>query len=300
MIIAIAWFAILVSSPLSDALVNRVVSISNPDVTLPLWSDLVKIAILSLLLVIVSLRPHLRPIRGFVMVVFAYSVGYLLVHLFKATPLWIRFSASAPKYEWVLAESLLHFTTTLLMVVTALTHGPTRKDLFLTKGDLSVSTRWHLFGLNISWYALTALFAILILCMAGGFLVMRLNVGADDRLLSSLIGALPFIILFPILNAINEEVRFRNALLAEAEPVVGDNAALLMTTALFGLVHFGGFLGTSGPGGSFLSGLTYAGGAACMGWINGQSILKTRGILAAWIIHASADLAIILGYVLIS
>jgi membrane protease YdiL (CAAX protease family) len=114
--------------------------------------------------------------------------------------------------------------------------------------------------------------------------------------LSRLIGALPFIILFPILNAINEEVRFRNVFLAEAEPVVGGNAALLMTTAPFRLVHFGGFLGTSSPGGSFLSGITDALGAACVGWINGRATLDTRGMLAAWIIHASADLVIILGY----
>jgi hypothetical protein len=89
------------------------------------------------------------------MAVFAYSAGYLLVRLFKASPSWISFSASAPKYQWVLAESLLHFVTTLLMVVTAFTHGFNRKDIFLTKGNLSVSTTWHLFGANISWYILT-------------------------------------------------------------------------------------------------------------------------------------------------
>jgi membrane protease YdiL (CAAX protease family) len=147
---------------------------------------------------------------------------------------------------------------------------------------------------------LDPLFALLILCLTGGFLVMRLKVGSNDDLWFRLIGALPFIILFPILNAINEEVRFRNVLLAEAEPVVDDNMALLMTTALFGLVHFGGFLGASGPAGSSLSGTTYALGAACMGWIAGRSILETRGILSVWIIHASADLVIIPGYIVIS
>ena len=70
-----------------------------------------------------------------------------------------------------------------------------------------------------------------------------------------------------------------------------------MTTILFGLPHFGSFLGTSGDGRTLLSGLTYALGTTCMGWIAGKSILETRGVLAAWIMHA-ADLVIILGYIL--
>ena len=127
---------------------------------------------------------------------------------------------------------------------------------------------------------------------------MRLDPSGNDDVSTKLIEALPVVILFPLLNAINEEVRYRNVLLAEAEPVVGADGALAMTTVLFGLNHFDSFLGTSGPGGSLLAGLAYALGATCLGWIAGRSMLETRGVLAAWLIHASADLVIILGYTL--
>ena len=116
--------------------------------------------------------------------------------------------------------------------------------------------------------------------------------------LAKLVPALPYLIMFPVLNSLIEEVRYRNVLLAMGTPVLGTASTLLMTTALFGLSHFVSFLGTSGSGGSWIAGLAYALGAAYIGWINGKSMLETHGTLAAWIMHASADLIIILGYIL--
>jgi membrane protease YdiL (CAAX protease family) len=291
----IAWFAILVSSPIFNSLVDRLFS-TNADTQQ--WADLVKVVIISLLVVIAMVSPQLRPTRGFLIVLLAFSVGYFFVNQFEKGQLWLSFRNSSPNYQWVMADSLVQFLPTALMLAVAFAHGQTGKSLFLTKGDLSATSVIDLFGPNSSWVKLTPIFSILFLVITGSFLAFRLHMNGSDILFSKLMTALPYVILFPILNAIIEEVRFRNVLLAIGEPVLGGTTVLLMTTTLFGLSHFGSFLGASGAGGSLAAGLVYAIGAAYIGWICGRSILETRGVLAAWIIHGFSDLVIILGYIL--
>ncbi|MGC8595227.1 MAG: CPBP family intramembrane glutamic endopeptidase [Candidatus Kryptoniota bacterium] len=135
------------------------------------------------------------------------------------------------------------------------------------------------------------------LVITGAFLLSRLQIRSNEIFLSKFIPALPYLIIFPTLNPFIEEIRYRNVLLGLGVPVLGATSTLLMTTVLFGLSHFVSFLGASGSGGSFVMGLTYALGAACMGWVNGKSMLETHGVLEAWIMHMSADLIIILGYI---
>ncbi|KPV54878.1 hypothetical protein SE17_00990 [Kouleothrix aurantiaca] len=299
MVIAIAWFALLASSDIPYILLDTLFSLSSIPTGSALWSDIARVAILGVLSVIISSQPDLRPIRGFLIALFAFSSGYLFIHLFKQSPYWIQFRTSTLTYQWTMVNALLQSVPALFMLMAAFAHGRTRNDLFLTKGDLSVASKWRLFGSNTSWYRLTPIFSILMLC-TGGFLAIRLKGSINDDFATNLIAALPVIILFPLINAIAEEVSYRTVLLAEAEYVVGGDVALFMTTLLFGLNHFDSFLGMSGPGGSFLAGFVYALGATFLGWIAGRSLLETRGVLAAWIIHASADLIIILGYVLAS
>lgn len=291
----IAWLAILVSSAIFNPLVDR---LFFANATTERWSDLVKVVIISLLFVITMAWPKLRPIRGFLIVLLTFSVGYLFVHQFEESQLWLSFRNSSPNYQWVMADSLVQFLPTALMLAVAFTYGQTRRSLFISNGDLSATSAINMFGPNASWVKLTPLFSILFLVITGSFLVFRLRVNSSDILFSRLMVALPFVVLFPILNAIIEEIRFRNVLLAIGEPTLGGTTVLLMTTTLFGLSHFGSFLGTSGARGSLAAGFTYAIGAAFIGWICGRSILETRGVLAAWIIHGSSDLVIILGYIL--
>jgi membrane protease YdiL (CAAX protease family) len=291
----IAWLAILVSGPIFNSLVD---GLFFTNATMERWSDLAKVVIISLLVVIATAWPELRPIRGFLIVLLAFSVGYFFVNQFEKGQLWLSFRNSAPNYQWVMADSLVQFLPTGLMLAVALACGQTRKSLFLTKGDLSATSVIDLFGRNASWVKLTPLFSILFLVITGSFLIFRLHLNSSDVLFSRLMTALPYAVLFPILNAIIEEVRFRNVLLAIGEPVLGATTVLLMTTTLFGLAHFGSFLGSSGARGSLAAGLVYAIGAAYIGWISGRSILETRGVLAAWVIHGCSDLVIILGYIL--
>ncbi len=291
----IAWLAILVSSPIVDTVLRR---FFFPNVSSELGPDIVKAVFIGLLIVVVSARARLRPGRGFLIALFAFSIGYLFVHRFEESQIWLGFRNSSLSYQWVMADSLLQFLPAALMLAVAFAQGQTIKGLFLTRGNLLASSVIKLFGPNATWVKLTPLFSILFLVISGAFLVVRLHIKSTDILSSKVMIALPYLVLFPILNSIIEEIRYRNVLLATGESVLGGTSVLLMTTTLFGLSHFGSFLGTSGTGGNLLAGLTYALGAALMGWINGRSILETRGILTAWIIHACSDLVIILGYIL--
>ncbi len=293
----IAWFAIFVASPIFNSLVDKFFFANT---AAGWWLDIVKVAVIGLLLVISLVWSQLRRIGTFLAALLAFSFGYLFVDLFERSQIWLNFRNSSLTYQWVMADSLVQFLPTALMLAVAFANRQTWKSLFLARGDLSARSVIKLFGPNSSWAKLTLCFSILFLALTGSFLVFRLHTLSSDILFSRFVRAFPYVIVFPILNAINEELRYRNVLLAVGEPVMGGTLTLLMTTVLFGLVHFGSFLGTSGTGGSPIAGFFYALGAAYMGWVNGRGILETRGVVAAWIIHASADLVIILGYILIA
>jgi membrane protease YdiL (CAAX protease family) len=150
---------------------------------------------------------------------------------------------------------------------------------------------------NRTWRTLVTPIALCFMLVTGSFLLFRL--WGQEVYVDHLVRALPIIILFPIVNAINEEVRFRNVFFAAGTSQFNRKSLLQLTTVLFGLAHFGSYLGTSGTGGNLASGLAYALGAAALGWINGTATLDTKGIAAAWIIHAASDLVIIVGYALV-
>ncbi len=291
----IGWIAILVSSPIFNSLANRFIF---ANAARDYWPDIVKVAVISLLIFVAFGRPQLRPMTGFLIILLAFSIGYLFVNQFEETQVWLNFRNSSPNYRWVMADSLVQLIPTALMLIAAFIYGQTLKSLFLTKGDLSAPSAIDLFGANATWTKLTPIFSVLFFAVTGIFLLLRLRVSGSEVWLAKLVPALPYLIMFPVLNSLIEEVRYRNVLLAMGTPVLGTASTLLMTTALFGLSHFVSFLGTSGSGGSWMAGLAYALGAAYIGWINGKSMLETHGTLAAWIMHASADLIIILGYIL--
>lgn len=93
---------------------------------------------------------------------------------------------------------------------------------------------------------------------------------------------IPVILLVAALNAINEELPYRAALLSQFLPAVGKNQALWITTVLFGVGHFYGI-----PNG--IIGVLMAG---FLGWFMGKSILETKGIFWAWLIHFLQDIIV--------
>jgi hypothetical protein len=93
----------------------------------------------------------------------------------------------------------------------------------------------------------------------------------------------PLGVLFAATNAAAEEVFFRGAFMAGLVDAAGLATALSIQAASFGLLHLGGF--PSGWVGVML--------AAAYGAMLGMLRIRARGLLAAWIAHSFADLAII-------
>jgi hypothetical protein len=93
----------------------------------------------------------------------------------------------------------------------------------------------------------------------------------------------PVGVLFAVANAGAEEAFFRGAFMGGLTDSVGLSAALPIQALSFGLLHLGGF--PSGFVGVVL--------AAAYGVMLGLLRIRARGLLAPWMAHALADLAII-------
>ena len=94
---------------------------------------------------------------------------------------------------------------------------------------------------------------------------------------------IPTILLYAALNAMYEEITYKAAPLSQLEGVVGRHLALWVTALMFGLGHF-----TEryfAPGLSVIM-------PAFLGYVLGKSMLETRGIAWAWLIHFGMDVVV--------
>jgi membrane protease YdiL (CAAX protease family) len=98
---------------------------------------------------------------------------------------------------------------------------------------------------------------------------------------------LPVAILLAGLNAFAEESYYRASMLSTLTDVLGKNQSLLLACIFFGLAHF---LYGSPPGfiGFALTGF--------LAFLLGKSMLETKGMLWAWIMHFVPDVFIFFSY----
>lgn len=248
---------------------------------LPPWISIAQLLGLGVILGLVLISPSLRPLLGVVMALIAFVVGDWIRYALERTPGVMDWTKTAPQYQWIFVDSLFALVPGLLMAATLIGSGMKRQGVFLTKGDLSAPSKMP-FGIrSIPW---TWLGPILIVVFSIP-LVMQLSaaLGPDFSLTKKVVAALPIIVAFAIVNAASEEFRFRCVLLARIEPVLGRGQALGLTSTLFGLGHWFGH-----PSG--LSGVVMAGIA---GWLWGKSMIETRGLFWAWLIHGIQDVIIL-------
>ena len=100
---------------------------------------------------------------------------------------------------------------------------------------------------------------------------------------------LPWAVLFAAMNALGEEMTFRAPLLSTSYDVLGRGSALWMTAIYFGLAHFLHGDPSGVPG--FMM-------TAFVAYILGKSMLETRGLFWAWLVHMAADIPIFMLYAL--
>jgi uncharacterized protein len=275
---AIAWVSILLLSPISEVVWRAF--LGRPQ---PAWDPFVRTALLIAIVVSVCTLPRFRSLRGFAAVVLAFAIGQQLRVGIESVPPYAPWAQRAPTQNWIFVDSLLGLIPGGLMVLTAVVvSGMKRREMFLAVGDLAAPSglRWR--GRVIRWNVLGPV----LLPLITGFLIVQLlfSVGPHPALAGKAVAALPLALVYAIINPIAEEVRYRCVLLGQGLPLFGATQALLMTTVVFAFGHWFGH--PSGPTGVVLAGLA--------GYIWGRSIISTKGIGWAWIIHGVQDLVILL------
>ncbi len=281
-----AWVALLLGSSLST--VFWIAWLGYKDV--PFWDPYVRLLGIAGILALTWLWPRLHALRGFLWAVLAFQVGnmvWIALTAFPPVSVWLL---SLPSYQYVFVIALwLALFPALLMALTLMGSGLNRQELFLTKGNMRGGGRILMpFLPTISWMWLAPLLVAVLL--GPGVLLLISQVRPDLQLAQRVFGALPVILAFGIINSFQEEFRFRVVFLARLTPVLGARQTLLMSSLLFGLAHWVGNNHPNGLLGALITGLA--------GWISGASILETRGVAWAWIIHALSDTIVIITLVM--
>lgn len=97
-----------------------------------------------------------------------------------------------------------------------------------------------------------------------------------------IIRALPFGVIFALSNSFVEEIITRLGIVVVFKDVLPDKVIPLLSGSIFGSIHYFG-----NPGG--VTGMIVAG---FLGWLLCKSILETKGIFWAWLIHFLQDVII--------
>ena len=184
-----------------------------------------------------------RPVRSLrpLLVVLGVLVGaqwavYTRLDRLGSYPGWL----ADPSFTvFMLAEQSLNLMVALVMIGTLLVMGRTRREFFLTRGDLAAPVapiRWLGVGPGLRWNRFGPW---LTLCITGGTLAFLVIAGRPDpHDLTRLWPFLPAVLLAAAVNAFAEEVTYKASLLNVLEGPIGPRQSVLMVAAYFGIGHF--------------------------------------------------------------
>ena len=185
------------------------------------------------------------------------------------------------------ARLFLNRTFTLsgvvLVSLTLIGSGITRRDLFLCKGNPAAPAQPIPFlGLRkpVPWSWLGPAFIVVFAGVLAPYLY--LTVHPNFRVSERIVRTFPWSLAVAALNAASEEFQFRSVLLAHLRGVFRPAENILLTAVFFGLGHYYGQ--PSGPLGVLMAGVA--------GWIWARSMIDTRGGVWAFLIHMTQDIVI--------
>jgi membrane protease YdiL (CAAX protease family) len=269
----IAWVVVIFASDLELVVAQAI------GVNLPAWESLGRAAVLVLVALAIWRSRRLPYLHGLVLALAAFLAGEWLRWRIEANVVWFQTAARA--YA-MLGRVFLTLIPAALMALTVIASGLSRRDLFLTRGDMHAPA--NLPFLRRTRWSVVAPVLLLIMSVT---LIVQLwlvsHASGHFRIIAVLMG-LPAAVLFATINASCEEFRFRCVLLAHGLRSVGVAHSVAATSLLFGLAHFGGH--PSGVTGMAMSGF--------FAWVVARSMLDTRGWAWAWLIHFIQDVIIFL------
>ena len=223
--------------------------------------------------------PTVKPLRGFVLALLAFWVALsLIIPFVRESAAWSNWVQQASWGVALVTTRLGYLLITVaLMALTLIGSGIGRRELFLVRGNPSAPAQPTrlLPGLKESrpWNRVARDFLLVYAIVL--VIVLGMDIRPDVSQVSRALIFLPAIVIGAVINAFAEEFEFRSMLLSRLEPVVGPQQAILMTSALFGLMHY--WSTPSGPIGALLAGY--------LGWIAAKSMIETRGFVWAFSLH---------------
>jgi hypothetical protein len=275
-----AWIFLLLSSMLPIIILREVFHQTiSEDVRSEIAASVVIVG-LALTFVWEVVRP-LRPF--FILFLVLIGVEWLVFTKLDQLPFYQVWLHHPSFNVYMLAEQSLRLLTTLGIIAALFILKKSREAFFLVKGDtrapvepvkllgIKSTERWNTLGRNFAFFISLGTLAFLIL--------------AGRPPLDIAVRALPFLpaVLFAAaLNAFNEEMTYKASFLSVLEGPLGKHQALWLMAAYFGIGHFYGV-----PYG--IIGVLMAG---FLGWFLGKSMLETRGLAWAWVIHFIQDVLI--------
>lgn len=229
-----------------------------------------------------------QPLRKFFLIWLAILIADGKLHgLVSNGALWQSWFGDKGWSTGMFGEQLLRLAVSLVIIGVLSLLGFKRPDYFLVKGQIDAPAervRWLGMKEDEPWTKFGRNFAIIISVGLTFFLVLSIASSARptaEQLLKGL-QFLPFAVAFALMNAFNEELTYRSALLAPLHSIVGKQNALWITALIFGLGHFYGV-----P-----YGWVGVAMASFLAYILGKSMLETRGFVWAWFIHILQDIII--------
>lgn len=280
------WAVLLVASPI--AVIPWRVFLTHE----PFWWPWMHGIILLVLLVATFTVQSLKPLRRFAfIIVIIFFVGYGagwdwgFVPFVRSSGAWAAWQLGAPTAAYEISLHLLRLTPAAVVLSFLLLSGRKRQHFFLAKGNPHAIVEESFLGKSSKpepWIKIALIFAFVFVAVAT--LLMIASTAVVWGAFVSNWPLIPVALLVATMNGFNEEFTLRAAPLGELEPTVGKSDSLRATAAYFGLGHYFGY--PSGVIGVALSGF--------LGWLLGKSMLETKGMFVAWLVHFLTDVPIFL------
>jgi len=168
------------------------------------------------------------------------------------------------------------------IILLTLWSGDDLGSLFLKKGNFRQGLE---FGL-ISFAIFIVIFIVIVVLQANAPTTQGLTASGVN--LSTIVTAIPWILLFCFANSLMEELWFRGVSLKKLTPVLGMTASIIVTALVFGMTHAAATYITS------IQMFIFPVIVIALGLVNAYVMLKTDSIWGSVLFHAGYDLLVII------
>lgn len=285
--IALAWGAVAILA-VPPILLRLFVPATAGEPVTPYWLAWTQVGVLAALWAVSWFWPVAKPLRSFVLALLAYGVGlFFVLPLIVESAAWLDWKQQASWEVWIVTDRLVtYLLLSGIMALTLIGSGLGRRELFLVRGNPGVPAQPSRFLAGgsakkpVPWNRVALRFLPIYTIIA--MIVLGIQLRPDVSQALQALVYLPAIVLAAAIVAFAEEFMFRSVMLARLGPVLGAAQATLTAAGLFGLLHYFGW--PAGPIGVLMAGY--------LGWWAARSMIDTRGLVWAFLLHFLGDFVI--------